>query len=484
MKQEKNLKLNAVMNAVLTMSSFLFSLITYPYAARVLLPQGTGRVLFVHSLITYFNMFAQLGIPVYGIRACAAVRDDHEALTRTAQELLLLNFLMSILSYASLAAGIVLIPRLRTEKTLIVLMSACLFLSMIGMEWLYMAMENYTFMAIRSVIFKLAALALMFVIVRTEEHVLGYGIVLTIALYGHFILNFIYVRRYVSLRPRKGLNLKRHLKPVLTFFLMSCAVTIYTNLDTLMLGFMKGDTETGYYGTASKIKTALSALVTSLGSVLLPRASYFVQHKRFDEFREMTEKALGMVFLVAPALAVYFVLYAREGILLISGADYLPAVFPMQVLMPTLVMIGITNILGIQILVPLGREKAVFLSEAGGAVTDLVLNFLLIPRFASAGAALATVAAELVVMIIQMAALRKELLRLFSGIPYHKIIAAILVSALAAWGFRYFSWHSFIILFASAAVFFGVYLSLLKLLKVGAFVGFLAEIRAKLKREG
>ena len=156
----------------------------------------------------------------------------------------------------------------------------------------------------------------------------------------------------------------------------------------------------------------------------------------------------------------------------------------MQILMPTLVMIGITNILGIQILVPLGREKAVFLSEAGGAVTDLVLNFLLIPRFASAGAALATVAAEAVVMIIQMAALRKEIGRLFSGIPYVKIGAAVLVSALAAWGFRYLSWYSFIILFASAAVFFGVYLVLLKLLKVDAFVGFLAEIRAKLKKEG
>ena len=122
MKKEKNLKLNAVMNAVLTMSSFLFSLITYPYVARVLGPAGTGRVLFVHSLTTYFNMFAQLGIPVYGVRACAAVRDNKEELSKTAQELLLLNLIMSLFSFLFLGAGILAIPRLRDEKTLIILM--------------------------------------------------------------------------------------------------------------------------------------------------------------------------------------------------------------------------------------------------------------------------------------------------------------------------------------------------------------------------
>ena len=480
MKKEKNLKLNAVMNAVLTMSSFLFSLITYPYVARVLGPAGTGRVLFVHSLTTYFNMFAQLGIPVYGVRACAAVRDNKEELSKTAQELLLLNLIMSLFSFLFLGAGILAIPRLRDEKTLIILMSSCLVLSMIGMEWLFMAVEDYTFMAVRSVAVKLLALVLMFLMVRSESHVLRYGLILTLALYGHFFLNFLSIRRYIRLKPVKGLSIRRHLRPVMTFFLMSFAVTIYTNLDTLMLGFMKGDTETGYYGTAAKIKTALSAMVTSLGAVLLPRASYYVEQKRFEEFRTMSRRALGVVFLIAPAAALYFFLYARQSVILIAGEEFLPGTASLQILMPTLLLIGLTNILGMQILVPLKREKAVFLSEVIGAGTDLVLNLLLIPRFGAAGAAIGTLAAELAVLVVQAWALRTELKSLFSGIPYLRILLALLLSGALAWGFRYFSWRNILILVVSAAVFFASDFLLLYLLRVPALREIISGLSARL----
>ena len=173
------------------------------------------------------------------------MRDNKEELSKTAQELLLLNLIMSLFSFLFLGAGILAIPRLRDEKTLIILMSSCLVLSMIGMEWLFMAVEDYTFMAVRSVAVKLLALVLMFLMVRSESHVLRYGLILTLALYGHFFLNFLSIRRYIRLKPVKGLSIRRHLRPVMTFFLMSFAVTIYTNLDTLMLGFMKGDTEIG-----------------------------------------------------------------------------------------------------------------------------------------------------------------------------------------------------------------------------------------------
>ncbi len=483
MKKEKNLKLNAVMNAVLTMSSFLFSLITYPYAARVLGPSGTGRVLFVHSLTTYFNMFAQLGIPVYGVRACAAVRDNKEELSRTAQELLLLNLVMSLFSFLCLGAGILTIPKLREEKTLIILMSSCLVLSMIGMEWLFMAVEDYTFMAVRSLAVKLLALLLMFLMIRSDAHVLRYGLILTAGLYGHFILNFLSVRKVIRIRPQKGLSIRRHLRPVMTFFLMSFAVTIYTNLDTLMLGFMKGDTETGYYGTAAKIKTALSAAVTSLGAVLLPRASYYVEQKRFEEFRLMSKKALSVVFLLAPACALYFFLYAKQGIILIAGSEFLPGTLSLRILMPTLLLIGLTNILGMQILVPLHREKAVFLSEILGAATDLVLNLLLIPRYGPAGAAVGTLAAEFVVLFIQAFALRNWLRQLFSGIPYLRILLALLLSGAFAFGFRYLSWRNIAVLLASAAVFFSVYLLLLYLMRVGVLRELVSGIRQRFLRK-
>ena len=153
------------MNIILKMSSFIFPLITMPYVSRILQPAGTGKVSFATSVISYFSMFAQLGIPTYGIRACAEVRDSKEDLTRTAQELLIINLFMCVLSYGSLALAIIFIPRLREEKTLYIIMSSTILLTSIGMEWLYQALEQYTYITIRSLIFKFIALIAMFILI-------------------------------------------------------------------------------------------------------------------------------------------------------------------------------------------------------------------------------------------------------------------------------------------------------------------------------
>ena len=117
-KQQKSLKLNFIMNAILTMSQFIFPLITFPYVSRILLPDGTGKVSFATSVISYFAMFAQLGIPTYGIRACAKVRDNKERLTKTVQELFIINFTMSLIAYVALFGAIAFVPRLQQDRSL------------------------------------------------------------------------------------------------------------------------------------------------------------------------------------------------------------------------------------------------------------------------------------------------------------------------------------------------------------------------------
>lgn len=114
----KSLKLNFIMNAILTMSQFIFPLITFPYISRILLPAGTGKVSFATSVISYFALFAQLGIPTYGIRACAKVRDNKKELTRTVQELFIINVVMSLAVYAIFFVALHTVPRLEQDKTL------------------------------------------------------------------------------------------------------------------------------------------------------------------------------------------------------------------------------------------------------------------------------------------------------------------------------------------------------------------------------
>lgn len=456
-QKNKSLKLNFFMNVMLTMSSFIFPLITFPYVSRILLPVGTGKVSFATSIVTYFSMFAQLGIPTYGIRVCATVRDDRKKLSKVAQELLIINLVMCILSYAVLFIAIFTVPRLKEEKNLYIILSFTIILTSIGMEWLYKALEQYTYITMRSVFFKFVALVAMFLLVHKQEDYILYGGITIMAASASNVLNLVNVHKYIDLKPIGNYDFKRHIKPIVIFFAMSCATTIYTNLDTVMLGFMATDADVGYYNASVKIKSILVSVVTSLGAVLLPRASYYIQQGELKQFRRITSKALTFVFLIATPLMVYFIYFAKEGIYFLSGSSYESAVVPMQLIMPTLLLIGITNILGIQMLIPMGKEKVVLYSEIWGAVVDVIINAILIPKYASVGAAIGTLIAEFVVFVVQFRFLKDEVKDAFKRIHYGRILITILLSSIGSLWIKHFFVGNFKVLVMSAVAYFGIY---------------------------
>lgn len=266
-------------------------------------------------------------------------------------------------------------------------------------------------------------------------------------------------------KPVGHYNFKKHLKAIVIFFAMSCATTIYTHLDTVMLGFIRTDADVGYYNAAVKIKTILVSIVTSLGVVLLPRASYYVEHSMMDEFYRITKKAINFVFLIATPMMIYFMLFAKEGVFFLSGDAYAGAIIPMQVIMPTLLFIGLTNIMGIQMLVPLGKEKVVLYSEIAGMIVDIILNALLIPKMASTGAAIGTLAAEIAVFIVQYVALRGIIKEAYRQVHYVAIGSSVLAGGVLAVLIKRMQWGSFMTLCASAIVFFGVYFLILTIAK-------------------
>lgn len=420
---------------------------------------------FATSVVSYFALFAQLGIPTYGIRACAKVRDDRMELTRVVHELFVINLVMSIFAYVLLALAIFCVPRLRMEKTLILIISVTVIFNAIGMEWLYKALEQYTFITVRSLIFKVIGLVFLFLLVHEAEDVVIYGGITCFAASASSVANFLHVHHYIGLKPVGGYRFRRHFKAVLVFFAMSCATVIYTNLDTVMLGFMQTDEEVGYYHAAVKVKTILVSVVTSLGTVLLPRLSYYVEQGKKQEFERLAKKAMNFVVMFALPLMIYFILFAREGILFLSGSAFENAVLPMQIIMPTLLLIGMTNVMGIQILVPVGKEKTVLVSEIAGAVTDLAVNAVLIPTLASAGAAIGTLLAEFVVWFVQFTAIKYVVKK-----PYEQVRWFCLFPALVAAGFsciwvKFLAVGSFVKLMLSAVLFYGVYLLVLLVAK-------------------
>ena len=461
----KSVKLNMVMNALLSMSSFIFPLITFPYVSRILLPVGTGRVAFATAVVTYFAMFAQLGIPTYGIRLCAKVRDNKEELTRAVHELLFINLFMSAIVYAVFFVSLAVVPKFREEHTLLLIIGATILLNALGVEWLYKALEQYTYITVRSLIFKVVALISTFMLVRDPGDCLQYGFLTILATSASNVLNFINLRKYIYLKPIGGYHIKRHIKMILVFFSMSVATTIYTNLDNVMLGFMKDKVEVGYYSAAVKIKSIMVSVVTSASTVLLPRASYYVDKGMMDEFSRILKKTMHFISLVAIPFSVYFMIYAKEGIFFLSGKAYAGAIIPMQIMM-----------------VPLGREKQVLYSEIAGAIVDLVLNTIFIPIYGAAGAALGTLVAEAVVLGWQCVAIRDLKMGIFQKLPYGKILVAVGLGSAASFWVKLLGVGVFPTLVISAACFFGVYGIVMTVLKDSLVIELEKQLIRKIKK--
>lgn len=453
-----SVKFNFIMNFIMAASSIVFPLITFPYVSRVLMAAGNGKVATASAVITYFNMFASLGIPTYGIRACAKVRDDRDKLSQTVQELLIINSVTMFITCAAFVFTVALVPEFAAEKELYVINGIGMVLNMFAITWLYNALEQYAYITVCNLLVKLVSLVLMLLMVKSPDDYILYGGITVFASSASYVFNFVYALRFISFKKKGPYNFRVHMKPIIRFFAMSAATSVYTNLDVVMLRSMKGDTEVGYYNAAIKVKTILTTLITSLGTVLLPRLSYYVKQNEKERFYQMIGKAVNFVVIAGLPLTVYFMLYADESILFLAGEGYEGSVLPMIVLMPTVLLIGLSNITGIQILTPQNLEQKVLNSIVAGAAIDFVLNLVLIPRFASTGAGLATLAAEAAVLVIQCMYLRNIIGQIVREVSLGKILLASALSCAAGIFVKVtVDLGAFLTLAISACVFFGVY---------------------------
>ncbi len=409
--KQRSLRINAVLNLIKTLMGVLFPLITFPYASRVLLPEGIGRVNFAVSVISYFGLFASLGINSYGVREAAKIRDSRENLSKFAKEIFTINMVSTAAAYSMLAVSILFVPKLQEYRTLLIVCSATILFTTLGMEWLYTAVEDFSYITIRSIIFQVVSLALLFLFVRTSEDIVRYAAISVVSSAGSNIFNFIHAKKYISLgktRIKPG-SLKKHIRPVMILFAMVVTSSIYTILDTGMLGFMTSDYQVGIYTAATKINRIVLNLVVSIGAVLLPRLSYYCGMNDRKKFLELAYKSLDLLMLLAVPAAIGLSVLAEPVILTLSGRQYLDAVPVMRIINPIIVVVGMSNFIGVQIFMPLGKEKWTLYSDIAGACINIALNALLIPPLGALGAAAASVCAELTVTGTQLYLVRNYL---------------------------------------------------------------------------
>lgn len=397
----KSVKANYLFNLINSASQLLFPLITFPYASRIMMADGIGQVNFFQSIISYISLFTCLGIPMYAIREVAKVRDNPEKMTRITVEILLLHAFLTLLGYMAVAVICLTVTKVQTDIPLFLLLSATIFFTAIGCEWFYQGIEDFKYVAIRGLLVKLLSVVLLFLFVKTKEDILWYGAYTVLGVLGGNIFNFIRLRKYLhrDVIDFRALHPLRHLKPALHVFALNVVISIYLQLNNVLLGFMKDAEAVGYFTAATKIMMITMSISSSLGAVIMPRTSNLIAEGRMDEFRILIQKSYDFVLALAMPLTVGLIFTSPSIILLLSGEGFAPAVLTSQIVASNILMVGLSGVMGIQVLHPLGKINIVILCTLIGAAVNVFFNVLLIPRYGHNGTAVAYMLAEVAVTV-------------------------------------------------------------------------------------
>lgn len=399
-----SVKGNVILNALNTVSGILFPIITFPYAARVVLPEGIGAVNFLTSIVNYIILLTSLGIPMYAVKEIAKYRDDPVRRDTITVEILLLSLMLSAVGYVGVVFLAAFVPQIHAQAGLFYVLSLSILFTALGVNWFYQGIEDFKFITVRAIVIRVVSALALFLLVKSPDDLLMYGIVTVISTVGNNLVNIIHLRRYVHFRTVTfgSLNIMRHTRPVLQVFVLNLITSLYVQLNSIMLGFMSGDEAVGFFTAGNKIVHVALMLITSAGAVLLPRCSHLIKCGDTEGFAKIINKSLNLaVGLSLPIMAGLMIL-AVPVTLAFCGPEFIDTIPVLYWTSPVILFISLTNIIGIQVLYPQDKVGLVILSVSGGALVNIVLNVIMIPPLGALGAAIPTFMAELAVLVIQL----------------------------------------------------------------------------------
>ncbi|MXV17383.1 flippase [Hufsiella ginkgonis] len=394
-----SVKKNLVYSILLSLSQLLFPLVTFPYASRVLLPRGIGAVSFADSFTQYFILFASVGLPLYGVREVSKAKDDRVKLDRLFSELMLISLGFTLLYLVVYIACIFTVPKLYSSRELY-FVGCCILLSNAFMiDWFYQGLENFSFIVKRTLVLRCLIVAGMFVWVREPADMVIYYALTLAAFAGGAAVNQLYALKWVTF-TLTGLDFKKHLKPMLYIFASSVFISVYTIMDTIILGFLTNDTVVGYYSASARISKISLVVIGALGTALVPRLAAVFSQGHAEEARKLLATSASYVITLSVPLSIGTWVMAPELVSMFGGAAFMPSVSSLRIFAIVVIILGFAQIYSNQLLIPLNKEKFILRSVLAGVLVNLVLSFALIPRFKHDGAAFANVATEAVVTVM------------------------------------------------------------------------------------
>lgn len=400
------IKKNFIYNLLLTISGYLFTFLTFPYVSRVLGVDNIGTFNFVDSIINYFILFSMLGVSTVGIREIAKNKNNKEELENTFRDIFLLNFIFTIIALIILVALIIFIPKFQNLSTLFYIGIIKLLFNFCLIEWFFTGIENFKFITIRSTIIKLVYVILVFIFVKEKVDLKLYYFLTCLIICINAVFNWYYLLKFIKFQII-GFNYKKYIRSVSIFGIYIILTSFYTTFNIVYLGFSTTEEEVGYYSTVTKLFAVLLSVYTAFTGVMMPRMTSLINDKKYNEFRENIAKSFNLLMLFSFPIIVFSIVFTKQIILFLFGEQYLGAVLPMQIVMPLLLVIGIEQILVIQVLMPLKKDNVIMWNSLIGAVFGVFLNVIFVYYFQSIGSALVWLFCEILILVLSLAHAKK-----------------------------------------------------------------------------
>lgn len=426
----KSLQKNFLYNVLYQILLVILPLITAPYISRTLGATAVGVYSYTYSVAYYFLLIAMLGIGNHGNRRIAAVRDDRKKLDKTFSSiysLQVITFSIAILAYA-----IYLVLFVKDNRLIVLLQLIYVTSGLFDIGWLFFGLEQFKLTVARNTLIKISTVVLMFVFVHKPSDLWKYTLIMSAGTLFSQAYLWLYVKKYVSFEKCSVKEITSNIKPVLILFIPVLAYSIYKVMDKIMLGNMSSYDQVGFYNNAEKIINIPMGIITALGTVMLPRMSNIVANgdkKRVDDYIRISAK---LVTLLSSAIA--FGLMGVSSVLapVFFGDEFIACGEIIRLLSVTVFFIAWANVIRTQYLIPNKRDSIYLTSTMVGAILNLIINWMLIPKYQANGAAFGTIVAEFSVMLVQMVAVKNELpmrkyIMSYSPILIIGLIMAVLV---------------------------------------------------------
>lgn len=398
--KNKFIGINALLNAIKTIFSIIFPLITFPYISRVLGVENIGIYNFSASVVSYFTLLAGLGINTYAIREGARYRNNRKKISNFASEVFSINLISTLMAYAILLFCLIFLTKLHDDFLIILILSISIAFTTLGCEWIFNIYEEFGFITIRTIICQLISIILMFVFVRNKDSLVQYSLITLVANSGSNFINMFVRKKYCNIRFCVNKKMKRHLMPILILFANSIAMTIYINSDVTILGLISGNYYVGLYSVATKVYTMLKSLLGALIVVSIPRLATYIGIGNKKQYSETSSVILNSLITIAVPVMVGTFALSDKIVLLLSGKDYMPASISLKILSIALLFSIFGWFYTSCVLIVNKQDRSVLKATTFAALANIILNVALIPYFNQNAAAFTTALAELISAVV------------------------------------------------------------------------------------